>query len=163
MPGPIRTLLPPGGFSNLVGYHVAALDVGLDALKEAARAVPAARLHAEPAPGLATPARTLVASGLRESAWVHDAVGGVPTPPAPDPAASLPAILGWLDAVRTVSLMVLRPLADRDLERLVKLPGSDAPTSVRRLLSELLEHQAERRGELRVAASLLRRGQVNAP
>jgi hypothetical protein len=132
MSGRIRTLLPPGGFSNLVGHHMAALDLGLAETKEAARR---AGDRARPA---------LREYGGIESAWVHAALGGVPTPAAPEDAAPLEAWLGWLDAVRTVTQMVLRPLQDRDLERLVRLPGDAAgegARTVRRLLAELLFRQ----------------------
>jgi hypothetical protein len=162
MRGAIRTLLPPGGFHNLVGHHVAALDAGLDALRVLARSVPPERLHDAPAAGVSSPAASLHAVGERESAWVHGAVGRVPTPPAPPARAPLDDLLGWLDAVRTVTLMVLRPLADRDLERLVDLPGVGAPTTLRRLLSDLQEHQGFRRGEITVAAALLRQPDLRA-
>jgi hypothetical protein len=148
----LRTLLPPGGFSNLVGHGVAALDAGLDALKAAARAVPEAAFERAPAPPVPSPAAALRAAGEREAQWVHAALGHVPTPPAPRPGSGRDALLGWLDAVRTVTVMVLRPLADRDLERLIELPGVPGRTSLRRLLSDLLEHQAERRAEVRLAA-----------
>lgn len=149
---PLRTLLPPGGFSNLVGHHLAALDVGLAALKQAALRVPPQALSRRAHPSLGTPAEILEAVGRREAAWLHEALGRVPTPAAPTAGAPLSAWLGWLDAVRTVSLMVLRPLPDRDLERLVALPGLEGRTSLRRLLSDLLEHQAERRAELSLSA-----------
>lgn len=151
MSAAIRTLLPPGGFSNLVGHAVAALDVGLETLKAAARGVPEAAFERQPSPSAPPPAAALRAVGEREAHWIHGALGHVPTPPFPAPGSGREALLGWLDAVRTVSLMVLRPLADRDLERLVDLPGVAGRTSVRRLLSDLLEHQAERRAEVRLA------------
>jgi DinB superfamily len=156
MSTPLRTLLPPGGFSNLVGHHVAALDLGLDGLKAAARALPAERQSRPPAAGLPTAHDALRASGRCEAAWLHQAVGRVPSPSEPPPGAGLEALLGWLDATRTVSLMVLRPLADRDLERLVELPGVPGRTTLRRLLSELLEHQAERRAEVRLCGDVAR-------
>ena len=148
----LRTLLPPGGFSNLVGHTVAALDVGLESLRDAARRVPAGQLERALAPHLPSAAAALRAAGRREGAWLHTALGRVPTPPEPPAGASLEALLGWLDAVRTVSLMVLRPLPDRDLERLVALPAVAGATTLRRLLSDLLEHQAERRAEVALCA-----------
>jgi|GEM_PF-4069977 len=167
---PLRTLLPPGGFSNLVGHHVAALDVGLESLKVAARLhltrpqppIPhlpnaSARLPT-PAAHLPTADQALRACGRREAVWLHGVVGNVPTPTEPPAGAEVEALLGWLDSVRTVSLMVLRPLADRDLERLVSLPGVPGKTTLRRLLSELLEHQAERRAEVRLAGAALSAG-----
>lgn len=147
----LRTLLPPGGFSNLVGHHVAALDVGLEALKDAARRLPPEALHSARATGLPTADAALRAAGRRECAWVHAALGAVSSPTEPPPRAPLEPLLAWLDAVRTVSLMVLRPLPDRDLERLLALPGVPGRTSLRRLLTDLLEHQAERRAEVRLA------------
>ena len=108
-----------------------------------------------PAPPLPSAAAALLAVGERESAWIHAAVGRVPPPPAPPLAAGRTALLGWLASVRTVSVMVLRPLPDRDLERLVDLPGVRGRTSLRRLLMELLEHQAERRAEVALAAAAL--------
>jgi hypothetical protein len=151
MSAALRTLLPPGGFSNLVGHAVAALDAGLESLREAARAVPEDALERAASPHVPSAAAALRAAGEREAQWVHGALGRVPTPPAPRSGSGREALLGWLDAVRTVSVMVLRPLADRDLERLVELPGVPGRTSVRRLLSDLLEHQAERRAEVRLA------------
>ncbi len=154
MSSPLRTLLPPGGFSNLVGHHVAALDLGLESLKVVARAPQpprgASRAAAAPLPSAE---ESLRACGRREAAWLHAAMGKVATPAEPAAGAPLEALLGWLDAVRTVSLMVLRPLADRDLERLVSLPDVPGKTTLRRLLSELLEHQAERRAEVRLASA----------
>lgn len=144
----LRTLLPPGGFSNLVGHHLAALDVGLAALKQVAQGLPPAALARRAHPALGTPTEILAAVGRREAAWVHQALGRAATPAPPAADAPLASWLSWLDAVRTVSLMVLRPLPDRDLERLVELPGTPGRTTVRRLLSDLLEHQAERRAEL---------------
>jgi len=132
----IRTLLPPGGFSHLVGHYVAALDVGSEyTRREASRA-------GEDAPVI------LRALGEFESLWIHQAVGGVPTPDAPE-GGDLEAWLGWLDAVRTVSIMVLRPLQDRDLERLIHVPGEDAPPrTLKRLLAELLFLQGRLSGRL---------------
>ena len=148
----LRTLLPPGGFSNLVGHAVAALDVGLEALEAAAAEVPDAVFEKAPPAPLVSAAAALRAAGEREAAWLHAAFGKVPSPPLPPAGANRAALLGWLRAVRTVSLMALRPLQDRDLERLVDLPGIPGKTSLRRLLSDLLEHQAERRAEVRLAA-----------
>ncbi|MFM8385290.1 MAG: DinB family protein [Planctomycetia bacterium] len=152
MSTPLRLLLPPGGFSNLVGHHVAALDAGLDTLKAAARALPAQALARARVQGLPAPMEALRAAGRQECAWLHGAVGRVPSPREPAAGCGLEDLLSWLDAVRTVSLMVLRPLPDRDLERLVDLPGVRGRTSLRRLLAELLEHQAERRAEVRLGA-----------
>jgi hypothetical protein len=150
----IRTLLPPGGFSNAVGVHVAALDAGSELLRATARAIPDAAFHRAPGPGVPSPAAALLAVGAREALWLHQGVGGVPTPPAPEGEAPRDEILGWLDAVRTVSLMVLRPLAERDLERLYAPEDGGAPVTLRRLLCELLEHQGFRRGEMATAARL---------
>lgn len=147
----LRTLLPPGGFSNLVGHHLAALDLGLAALKEAVPASSTAPFDVRPHPAVPSVAESLRAWGTREALWLHAAVGRVPTPTAPPPGAPLVHLLGWLDAVRTVSLMVLRPLPDRDLERLVELPGLPGRTSLRRLLAELLEHQGARRADVATA------------
>ena len=125
----IRSLLPPGGFSNLVGHYVAALDVGLAYAREAAAA----------ATDASAACAALKAIGELESAWIHEAVGQVPTPPAPEADGDVEAWLGWLDAVRTVSIMVLRPLQDRELERLVNVPGDDGPArTLKRVLAELL-------------------------
>ena len=55
----IRSLLPPGGFSNLVGHYVAALDVGSAY----------ARASASAAGDGAVP--VLKELGALESAWVH--------------------------------------------------------------------------------------------
>jgi hypothetical protein len=151
----LRTLLPPGGFSNLVGHHVAALDVGLETLKDSARALPGEVLHTVRVAGLPTPDAALRAAAQRECAWVHATLGNVTSPAEPAPRAPLDAVLAWLDAVRTVSLMVLRPLQDRDLERLLALPGVPGRTTLRRMLTDLLEHQAERRAEVRLAQDRL--------
>ena len=140
---PIRTLVPPGGFSNLVGYYVAALDMGLEQVKDAAR-------HSADAKAAADVLRRI---GALEGRWVHGAVGAAPTPAAPEAGADLEAWLGWLEAVRTVSVMVLRPLADRDLERLVDVgaagePQASGPRTLKRLLSELLFRQGRLCGRL---------------
>jgi hypothetical protein len=137
----IRTLLPPGGFSNLVGHYVAALDVGsAHAARLARRAAKEGRA--------AQAAAALRRVGALESTWVHEAVGGVPTPPAPD-GDDVEVLLGWLDAVRTVTVMTLRPLQDRELERLVTLPGEDgAPRTLKRVLAELLYRQGLAAGAL---------------
>ena len=135
----IRSLLPPGGFSNLVGHYVAALDVGLAYVREAAGA----------AGDTATACRALQAVGELESRWVHEAVGSVPTPPAPESDADVEPWLGWLDAVRTISIMVLRPLQDRDLERLIHVPNDDGPArTLKRVLAELLYLQGRAAGTL---------------
>jgi hypothetical protein len=139
----IRSLVPPGGFSNLVGHHVAALDLGLAWVRSAAREAASS--------GAAAAAVALLGElGHEEGAWVHAAVGGVPTPPPPE-GEDVEAWIGWLDAVRTVSVMVLRPLQDRELERLVRVPGEDegeGPRTLKRLLAELLFRQGSRHGRL---------------
>ena len=139
----IHSLLPPGGFSNLVGHYVAALDIGSRYTAEAARA----------SSNAAAASAALARIGQLESAWVHQAVGDVPTPPAPE-GSEVEAWLGWLDAVRTVTIMVLRPLQDRDLERLITIPASDdpapatSPRTLKRALAELLYLQGAARGGL---------------
>ncbi len=135
----IHTLLPPGGFHNLVGYHMAALDLALEELRAAARGA-----SEDPRP-------VLREAGELEAAWIHHGVGGVPTPRAPAADEPPDAWLGWLDAVRTVTQMVLRPLADRDLERLVRRPGpgGETPRTLRRLLAELHFELGRRCGRLR--------------
>lgn len=142
---PIRTLVPPGGFSNRVGYYVAALDMGLQAIKAAAH-----RASDDPAA-----AHVLQRVGALERAWIHEAVGEVPTPSEPDGDAGVDAWVAWLDAVRTISLMVLRPLVDRDLERLVEVDAATeeaenagGPRTLKRLLSELLFRQGSLHGAL---------------
>ena len=137
----IRSLIAPGGFSNLVGHYVAALDIGSAYTREAA----------EQATDGAAACAMLGEIGELESAWVHRGVGGVPTPPPPSDAADVAAWLGWLEAVRTVSIMVLRPLVDRELERFVKVPGEEAdagPRTLKRLLAELLYLQGRLAGRL---------------
>lgn len=151
----LRTLLPPGGFSNLVGLHLATLDLELAALEEVARSVPAGALERAPHAAVPSVAQVLRTVGAREAAVLHAALGKVPTPPAPGPAAGAPALLGWLEAVRLVSLMVLRPLADRDLERLIEVPGVPGRTTLRRVLVDLTLEHAERRGEATLAARML--------
>ncbi len=117
---------------------MAALDVGLEQIKQAAADTEEAQ-----AVGV------LQAIGELEQAWVHEAVGGVPTPPAPEGDGDLGAWIGWLDAVRTVTVMVLRPMQDRDLERVVRVNGAgDDPRTLKRLLSELLFLQGVRAGRL---------------
>ena len=139
----IRSLLPPGGFSNLVGHYLAALDVGSSYAEAAAREAD------DPEESCSALARI----GFLESAWIHQAIGGVPTPDAPEDP-DLEAWLGWMHAVRTVSIMVLRPLQDRDLERLVTVPADADPDSeggprtVKRALAELLYLQGVARGGL---------------
>lgn len=144
---PIQSLIPPGGFSNQVGHYVAALDVGLEHVKEGAART------AEAGDG-ARAVGVLQAVGELEQAWVHEAVGGVPTPPAPEGDGDLGAWIGWLEAVRTITVMVLRPMQDRDLERVVRVPGAgDDPRTLKRLLSELLFLQGTRAGLLEADAS----------
>jgi len=138
----IRSLIAPGGFSNQVGQYLAALDVGLIYTREAAEV----RAQGEAA---AATCMALGKIGALESAWIHRAIGRVPTPPPPEEETDVAAWLGWLEAVRTVSLMVLRPLADRDLERLVEVPGDqEGPRTLKRLLAELLYLQGRLAGHL---------------
>ena len=136
----IRSLVTPGGFFNGVGNYVAALDIGLDAIRQAARA------SERPADAV----RVLRAIGDLESTWIHQAVGAAPTPVPPGSADDVEAWLGWLEAVRTVSLMVLRPLEDRELERLVVVPegGEHGPRTLKRLLAELLFRHGSLHGQL---------------
>jgi len=132
----IRSLLPPGGFSNLVGHYVAALDIGSAYTRRTAGR------------GAEDAYVILRALGELESLWIHQAVGDVPTPNVPE-GTDTDAWLGWLDAVRTVSLMVLRPLQDRDLERLVHVPAESAPPrTLKRLLAELLFLEGRLSGRL---------------
>lgn len=138
----ILTLLPPGGFSNLVGHYVAALDIGSAYTAQAARdAAQAGRTEVTCA--------ALRAIGSLEGRWIHEAVGRVPTPPAPE-GHDVEAWLGWLDAVRTVSIMVLRPKPDRDLETLIRLhaDGEDEPRTLKRVLAELLYLQGRAAGRI---------------
>jgi hypothetical protein len=137
----IRSLLPPGGFSNLVGHYVAALDIGSERTRSAVEACP----------DTAAACAVLRDIGELESAWIHQAVGDVPTPPAPEDATDLAAWLGWMEAVRTISVMVLRPKEDRDLESFVTVAGEDAdlgPRTLKRLLSELLYEEGRIAGRI---------------
>ncbi len=141
----IRTLIPPGGFNNEVGHHLAALDVGLDLI----------RASADGAGNGAIP--PLKSIGELERAWVHEAIGDVPTPAAPDDSKDVDAWLGWLDSVRTVTVMVLRSLSERDLERLIEIDGKyeidgendAAPRTVKRVLAELLFRQGVLAGSIK--------------
>ena len=137
----IRSLIPPGGFSNLVGHYVAALDIGSAYTGEAAR------VASDPAATCAV----LAEIGALESAWIHAAAGGVPSPTAPEDPADVEAWLAWLEAVRTVSLMVLRPKQDRELEFLVRIDGEEeTPRTLKRLLAELLYLEGRLAGRLEV-------------
>ena len=69
----IRSLLPPGGFSNLVGHYVAALDVGSAYAAAAACECEDVELACE----------ALARIGWLESAWIHQAIGNVPRPTPP--------------------------------------------------------------------------------
>jgi hypothetical protein len=130
----ILSLIPPGGFSNQVGHYVAALDIALDEIKSAAA-------------DATDPRPILAAIGELERAWIHEAVGGVPSPTSPDEGAEVDDWLAWLDAIRTVSVMVLRPLLDRDLERVVRSEGAEGRT-LKRLLAELLFQHGSLHGRL---------------
>jgi uncharacterized damage-inducible protein DinB len=57
--------------------------------------------------------------------------------------------------VRRRTAAILKPLVERDLDTLRAVPGTDGKTSVRRLLAELLEHQAHHRGQLGLLVRLL--------
>jgi hypothetical protein len=137
----IRTLLPPGGFSNLVGHYVAALDIGSAHTRAAA----------EESSDAGATCAVLREIGTLESEWIHTAVGGVPTPPAPEDDVDIGAWLGWLEAVRTISVMVLRPKQDRELESFVVLEHESAelgPRTLKRLLAELLYEQGRCAGRI---------------
>jgi uncharacterized damage-inducible protein DinB len=152
----IRALLPPGGYANAVGVWLAALDNGLEELKLRARRIPAEGLRAKPAPNVRSPAEVLLHAAeveARRAGAVADAPP--PPPPAPPPDASLERLLEHLDAVRKRTAALLRPLVERDLDTLRTVPGVEGKTTVRRMLAELLEHQAHHRGQLGLLARLV--------
>ena len=91
-----------------------------------------------------------------EGRWVHAGIGGQkPSPPPPPPTAPAEALFAHLDAVRKASAAVLRPLGDRDLDTLRTVEGKEGKSTVRRILFELLEHQAHHRGQVGLLARLL--------
>lgn len=155
-PPRIRAILPPGGFANAVGVHLAALDHGLEEVKVRARKVPPAKWGTKVAPDVRTVAELVLHVAEIEGRWIHQGIGGVPpSPPAP-PASSPPdTLFAHLDAVRKASAAVLRPLVERDLDTLRAIPGKEGKTTVRRALVELLEHQAHHRGQIGMLARLL--------
>jgi uncharacterized damage-inducible protein DinB len=125
-------------------------------VKVRARRVPPARLGAKLAGNVRSPAEIVLHVGVIEGEWVHRAIGGNPPSPPPPPVdAGLEALFAWLDAVRKASYAVLRPLVERDLDTLRVVPGKEGKTTVRRILAELLEHQAHHRGQLGLLAKLL--------
>ena len=134
----IRTLIPPGGFNNEVGHHLAALDLGLETIRKLATN----------AGDSAIP--SLQAIGQLESAWIHQAIGAVPTPTPPAESSGVADWMSWLDSARTVTVMVLRSLGERDLERLIKIDEEDnvAPRTLKRVLAELLFHQGVLAGRI---------------
>jgi uncharacterized damage-inducible protein DinB len=152
----IRALLPPGGYANAVGYWLDALDHGLDELKARARRVPAAGLTTKVVPSARSPVEILLHVADVEARRVG-AVGDGAAPPPEPPAASdgLDRLLSHLDAVRARTARILKPLVERDLDTLRAVPGVPGKTSIRRLLAELLEHQAHHRGQLGLLARLL--------
>jgi|SRR5262245_38542914 len=152
----IRAILPPGGFANAIGVHLAALDHGLEEVKVRARKVAPDRFHAKLTPETRSPAELLLHIAEVEGKWLHQGIGGVPASPPPPPAsASRDALFAHLDAVRKASAAILRPLVERDLDTLRAIPGKDGKTTVRRTLVELLEHQAHHRGQIGMLARLL--------
>ena len=149
----IRALLPPGGYANAVGIWLAALDHGLAELKVRARRVPADRMGARIAPSVRTPAEILVHVAEIEAKRAGAVVAAPPAAPTTPPSsAGLDALLSHLDAVRARTAVILRPLVERDLDTLREVPGAPGKVTVRRLLAELLEHQAHHRGQLGLLA-----------
>ena len=151
-PARIRAVLPPGGFANAVGVYLAALDNGLEEMKARARKVPAGKLTTKLRPDVRSPAEVLLHAAEIEGRWVHAGIGG--QKPSP-PTAPAEALFAHLDAVRKASAAVLRPLGDRDLDTLRTVEGKEGKSTVRRILFELLEHQAHHRGQVGLLARLL--------
>jgi hypothetical protein len=152
----VRGLYPPGGFSNAIGVHLSALDRGLEEVKVRARRVPAAKLATRLAPDVRTPLELVLHVGDLEAKHVHQGIGGLPAAP-PLSATTLEEAFERLDGVRRTTWTVLKPLGEADLDRLRALPGGEGKTTVRRILVELLEHQAHHRGQLGLLARLLAR------
>ena len=159
MPTPttkIRAILPPGGYANAVGVYLGALDNGLEELKARAKKVPAGKFHAKVRPDVRSPAELLLHAAEIEGRWIHAGIGGLEaSPPPPPPTAPLEALFAHLEAVRKGSAAVLKPLQDRDLDTLRVVEGKEGKSTVRRILFELLEHQAHHRGQVGLLARLL--------
>jgi uncharacterized damage-inducible protein DinB len=152
----IRGLYPPGGYANAIGVHLAALDRGLEEVKARARKVPAGKLGTKLAPDVRSPMELVLHVGEVEARWIHEGVGGKPAAPPPA-ATTLEEAFARLDDVRRTSAAILRTLVEADLDRLRAVPGFEGKTTVRRLLVDLLQHQAHHRGQLGMLARLLAR------
>jgi uncharacterized damage-inducible protein DinB len=150
----IRGLYPPGGYANAIGVHLAALERGLEEVKVRARRVPAGKLATKVAPDVRSPLELVLHVGDVEAKYVHQGIGGRPAA-APLAAATLDDAFARLDEVRKTSAAILKPLVEVDLDRLRVLPGTEGKTTVRRILVDLLQHQAHHRGQLGMLARLL--------
>ncbi len=152
----IRALVPPGGFANTVGHWLTALDLGLAEIREGAAACPGEFwTGAAPATKVPPPLEILLEAARTEAAWVHQGIGGERAAEAPPAAAKgLAACLAHWDAVRKTTWAVLKPLVDRDLDTLRAVPGREGKTTVRRILADLIRHQAQQWGQVTMLARL---------
>ena len=149
----IRALVPPGGFANTVGHWLTALDIGLAEIRERAAAYPAEFWSAKAKPGIEGPTEILLQAARTEAAWVHQGIGGERASEAPPAAAKgLAACLAHFEAVRRTTWAVLKPLVDRDLDTLRTVPGREGKTTVRRILADLIHHQAYQWGQVAMLA-----------
>ena len=123
----IRATLPPGGYANAVGVYLAAF-----------------------------PAELLLHAAEIEGRWIHRGIGGQAAAPPPPPAtAPLETLFAHLDAVRKTSAAILKPLVERDLDTLRVVEGKEGKSTVRRILFDLVAHQAHHRGQMGMLARLL--------
>lgn len=151
----LRALDPADDCSPEVGRYLAALDRGLGEVKVRARRVPPDRTRVKLAPDVRSAVELLLHVGEIESKWLVQGVGQRATKFPPPTVPSFDALFAHLDAVRSESTTVLKALTDADLEAVREVPEK-GPTTIRRALMDLLEHQAHHGGQLGMLARLLK-------
>jgi len=173
-----RTLNPFSGFSGELGFYVSALEIARERLRKTAADLSFEELSARAFPGAHQIGNLILHLGEAEASWIHSRLVGkelsddekkfahlydTTERDYAEKAYSAAECLERIDRISQKSRRVLANFTDVDLDKLFAYETDDnrkIEVSLRRVLTDLADHEAVHRGQISMLKRILRGGEI---